>query len=105
MMLRGTSYRKVDIKTGINKALGGRCKTQNKIIMSKTIKTKFNVAEITQYGNGGGSKVTMLPVIGGSVENKAFWEATPAGKIEIITSNPDPVFEFGEYYVDFTKAE
>lgn len=74
-------------------------------IMSKTIKIKFNVAEITQYGNGGGSKITLLPAVGWSPENKAFQQAISAGQIEIITSSPDPVFEFGEYYVEFTKAE
>ncbi len=75
------------------------------INMAKTIRAKFNVAEIAKYGNGGGTKVTLFPVMGQSEENKAFWQATPSGKIEMHISNPDAVFEFGEYYIDFTKAE
>jgi len=73
--------------------------------MANTIRAKFNVAEIAKYGNSGGTKVTLMPVTTGSEENKAFWEFTPSGKIELHISNPDAVFEFGEYYVDFTKAE
>lgn len=73
--------------------------------MSKTIRAKFNVAEITKFGNGGGTRVVLTPVITGSEENKAFWEHTPSGTIEMHISNPDAKFELGEYYVDFTKAE
>lgn len=73
--------------------------------MSKTIRAKFNVAEITEYGNGGGTKVVLMPVTTGSEENKAFWQWTPSGRIEMHISNPDAKFEFGEYYIDFTKAE
>lgn len=78
---------------------------KSKIEMAKTVRAKFNVSEIAKYGNMGGIKVTLSPVIGGSEENKAFWQHTPVGKIEMHISNPDAVFEFGEYYVDFTKAE
>ena len=76
-------------------------------IMSKIIRAKFNVAEITKYGNSGGGKVTLMPVYGNSEENKKFWNATPGGKIELHIDNPESMsaFEFGEYYVDFTKAE
>lgn len=77
--------------------------TTNK--MAKTIRAKFNVAEIAKYGNAGGTKVTLFPVMGQSEENKAFWQATPSGKIEMHISNPDAEFEFGEYYIDFTKAD
>ena len=41
-------------------------------------------------------------------ENKAFWEATPSGSIELNINNPEAVkeYELGkEYYVDFTLAE
>jgi hypothetical protein len=69
-----------------------------------TIRAKFNVAEITNYGNGGGTKVVLLPAIGHSEENKALWDATPNGKIEMHISNPDAKFEMGHYYIDFTKA-
>lgn len=73
--------------------------------MPKTIRAKFNVAEITKYGNDGGTKVVLMPVMGNSEENKSFWKHTPSGKIEMHISNPDVRFEFGEYYIDFTKAE
>ncbi len=73
--------------------------------MENTIRTKFNVAEIAKYGNGGGTKVTLMPVMGNSEENKALWQHTPSGKIELHISNPEAEFEFGEYYIDFTKAE
>lgn len=71
------------------------------------VRAKFNVTEITRYGNGGGGKVTLAPVIGNSEENKSFWKYIPSGKIEILVDNPEAFeqFEFGEYYVDFTKAE
>lgn len=44
----------------------------NNDLMSKTIRAKFNVAEICHFGNGGGTKVTMLPVVGNNEENKSF---------------------------------
>lgn len=70
-----------------------------------TTRAKFNVAEITKYGNGGGRKVVMFPVTATNEENKSFWSATPSGKIEMHISNDDAVIELGEYYVDFTKAD
>lgn len=70
-----------------------------------TTRAKFNVAEITKYGNGGGTKVILLPVTGNGEENKTFWKYTPAGRIELSITNPDVEFQLGEYYVDFTKAE
>jgi hypothetical protein len=76
-----------------------------KIIMPKKMRAKFNVSEIAKYGNGGGTKVTLMPVMGSSEENKVFWQHTPNGKIELHISNPEVEFEFGEYYIDFTKAE
>jgi len=69
------------------------------------IRAKFNVAEITTYGNDGGVKVTLFPVINNSEENKSFWRYTPVGKIELHVSNTNAKFEFGDYYVDFIKAE
>jgi len=68
-------------------------------------RAKFNVAEITNYGNGGGTKVVLMPVTTGSEENKSFWNYTPSGRIEMHITNPDVKFELGEYFVDFTKAE
>ena len=70
------------------------------------VRAKFNVAEIAKYGNGNG-KVVLNAVTGGTKENESFWRYTPSGKIEIWIDNPEAfkAFEFGEYYVDFTKAE
>jgi len=73
--------------------------------MSQTVRAKFNVASITNYGNGGGTRVVLMPVISGSEENKSFWNYTPSGQIEMHINNPDAKFELGEYYVDFTKAD
>lgn len=73
--------------------------------MSKTIRAKFNVAEITKYGNGGGANIVLMPVVSGSEENKSFWKYTPSGKIELNITEPGAEFELGEYYIDFTKAE
>lgn len=53
--------------------------------------------------------VTMFPVYSNDehAENRKFWNATPAGKIELNTVNADAVAEFDledEFYVDFIKA-
>jgi len=73
--------------------------------MSHKIRTKFNVASITTYGNGGGRQITMQPVITGSEENKSFSTYTPAGEIKLTVTNDEAVFEMGEYYIDFIKAD
>ena len=52
--------------------------------------------------------IVMVPVSGGSEENKRFWEASPSGELKLGTVNPEAWREFdlgGEYYVDFSKAE
>ena len=75
--------------------------------MSK-VKAKFNVAELTKYGNGGGGKVVLMPVVGNTEENKEFWKYTPSGKIEMQIDNPEAYKQFeemGEFYVTFEKAE
>jgi hypothetical protein len=54
--------------------------------------------------------VKLTPVYGNgdpTHENTSFWNATPAGSIELGTINPGAwqQFEIGkEYYVDFTPA-
>jgi hypothetical protein len=68
-----------------------------------TIRIKCNVAKITSYGNGGGTKVTLMPVTGNSEENKQFWNNVPTGKIVLHVDAEPCGFEKGEYYVDFTK--
>lgn len=55
--------------------------------------------------------VVLTPVYPGqdaSAEDKAFWEATPNGKLEMSVTNPDAAefFELGEaYYLTFERAE
>jgi len=73
--------------------------------MKNTIRIKFNVSEITSYGNGGGVKVVLMPTITNSEENKSFLGKMPSGRIEIDLPELNGEFEFGEYYVDFIKAE
>lgn len=73
--------------------------------MSNKIRAKFNVTSITEFGNSGGKQITLQPVINGSEENKKFWAYTPSGEIKIHVENENANFDFGEYYIDFTKAE
>lgn len=64
------------------------------------MKTIFNVSEITKYGNDGGSKVTLMPVVNNEV-NQETWNGITLGKLEIINSKVD--FEFGEYLIEIIK--
>lgn len=68
-------------------------------------RAKFTVVSKTQTLDG--FRVHMLPVTSGSEENKAFYEWTPSGSIDLGTINPVAAeqLELGkEYYVDFTPA-
>lgn len=52
--------------------------------------------------------VILYPVVDGSEENKAFWQATPGGQITLTITNPAAKEQFEaskEYYVDFTPAQ
>jgi hypothetical protein len=42
-----------------------------------TIRIKCNVAKITSYGNGGGTKVTLMPT---GNRRKQFWNNVPTGR-------------------------
>lgn len=64
------------------------------------MKTVFNVSAIIKYGNDGGSKVTLIPVVNNE-ENQETWNGIPLGKLEIINSKVD--FEFGEYVIEIIK--
>lgn len=79
-----------------------------------TIRAKFYVSgKELQAGSPGkinnSGKVTLTPVYSNdpNSENKAFWDATPSGKIEMWITNA-PAYEalaIGKaYYVDFTEA-
>lgn len=68
------------------------------------LRIKCNVAEITNYGNAGGTKIILMPVMGESYDNKKLWENMPSGKIELHLTTDQPVFELNEYFVDFVKV-
>ncbi|GAB1358558.1 hypothetical protein MASR1M31_03360 [Porphyromonadaceae bacterium] len=72
-----------------------------------SVKAKFNVAELTKYGNGGGGKVVLMPVVGNTDENQEFWKYTPAGQLEMVIDNPEAFNEFeemGEFYLTIERA-
>lgn len=72
------------------------------------VRAKFYVQSITHTKGNKGAFILLQPVIGGSEENKQFYEYTPGGKIELSTVNEEAVkqFELGkEYYIDFSPAE
>lgn len=77
-----------------------------------SIRAKFIVQSVTRQkhwdkSKGDISTIKLNPVTSGSDENKAFFEATPSGSIELGTINADAAaaFDLGkEYYVDFTLA-
>jgi hypothetical protein len=78
-----------------------------------SVRAKFVCNSITRQKHWDQSKgetqtIKLTPVTSGSEENKAFYEATPSGSIEIMTVNEEVAknFELGKsYYVDFTLAE
>lgn len=74
--------------------------------MSDTVRAKFTVASKTEY-EGGTVGVVLRAVTGTSGEDKSFWEATPAGEINLSVLNKKAaeVFVPGmDFYVDFTPA-
>ncbi len=77
-----------------------------------SVQAKFYVASVTSHANGSGQNcpgamVVLHPVYGDNPENKAFWSATPSGKIDLNITNPEAAKQFvvgAEYYVNFTKV-
>lgn len=75
------------------------------------IRAKMYVQEKAQNGNQHGAyeggRVKLNPVYGDTPENKAFFQSTPSGQIEMSVSQAAfDLFELGAvYYVDFTMAE
>jgi hypothetical protein len=71
------------------------------------------VCNSVEHSIGRGGKVTEVqvvlnPVYGPTHENKAFWDATPNGRLELSLAKPEHVglFEQGEeYYVDITSVK
>jgi hypothetical protein len=78
-----------------------------------SVRAKFVCKEITRRKHWDPSKgevqsVKLEPVTSGSEENKAFYEATPSGSIQLDTLNENAgkYFELGKsYYLDFKAAE
>lgn len=75
-----------------------------------SVRAKFKCESIERSRWQDGKEVhtvKLSPVYGGSEENKKFYAASPCGKIELGTLNPEAAaaFELGKsYYVDFTPA-
>lgn len=76
------------------------------------VKLKFKVVSQTQQQawNGGGiiGSAKLMPVTGGSDENKKFYEATPGGSIEFSTINEDALKSLpigAEVYVTIEVAQ
>jgi hypothetical protein len=62
---------------------------------------------VTQFDNGGARSIKLNVVYGESAENKAFFQSTPSGEINVSIVRPEVAaqLEIGkEFYVDFTPA-
>ena len=78
-----------------------------------SVRAKFRVAEKEDsqwqgYNPGDVFRIKLYPVVGGSEENDAFYQATTGGQIVLATVNGQAAaaFEVGKsYYVDFTPAD
>lgn len=79
-----------------------------------TVRAKFRVDSVNRLswerGKTNAAVVVMSPVYSNdpNSENKAFWEATPNGKIEMTINNLAAFDQFqpgDSFYVDFTKAD
>lgn len=71
------------------------------------VRAKFWVSNIESVWEGKATRVLLNAVYSGSEENDKFFEATPAGQIEMTIKNEvaAQLFEQGkEYYVDFTPV-
>lgn len=69
-----------------------------KFIVDQRIKSEYRGSETVE--------VILRPVTDGSPENKAFWEATPVGQLQmqIETAAADAFVPGKEFYLDFTEA-
>lgn len=70
------------------------------------VRAKFRVTGKESFGDNG-TRVTLLPVVDGSEENKEFFRWTPGGSISLDTVNDAAAEQFvpgAEVYVDFTPA-
>jgi hypothetical protein len=70
------------------------------------IRAKFKCEEVNQKAYT--TEFVLVPVVGGSPENDAFFRTTPAGRISVVIKNDETAakFEIGKfYYVDFSFIE
>jgi hypothetical protein len=82
----------------------------NKKQMSKSLRAKFRVDEVTNYGYGGHQLVKMNAVYSSTknTEDNQFSEATPSGSLEMIISAKGAIdwLKRGvKYILTFTEAE
>lgn len=78
-----------------------------------TVRAKFKVTKLSQSEHWDKAKghlhtVDLQPVTSGSLENQAFYSATPCGQIQLGTINDEAAKHFklgAEVYVDFTLAD
>ena len=73
------------------------------------VRAKFRCWSLTWFDQAGSSRQVKLSAVtdDGNPENKAFWNATPSGTIDMLVSNPQALslFEPGKtYYVTFYDA-
>ncbi len=61
------------------------------------VRAKFTCTKVKEYPGGGG-EVWMTPVFSDDPthENKAFWDATPSGSIQLNINNPKAMAHFTE---------
>lgn len=77
--------------------------------MAQSVRAKFVCSQVTRFAHPGNVQVVLNPVMDSRTpENKAFWDATPNGRLEMTITNVAAAdqFEPGKsYYLDFTPAE
>jgi hypothetical protein len=72
-----------------------------------SVRAKFKVSNVEGVGDES-RNVYLQPVYSDTEENKAFWNATPGGSIQLSITNPAAYQQFKvgqDYYVDFTPAD
>ena len=70
-----------------------------------SVRAKMKVEMKSQTAGGFGVKLTA--VYGDNPENKAFFQSTPSGSVEMYVIKPEVAEAFvlgAEYYVDFTPV-
>ncbi len=79
--------------------------------MAEKTRALFTVSEVLERKDKDGGTMGVIVRMNPSYEtgvNKAFWQATPSGNLEMQINNP-AVFDFfrsgQKYWLDFTPAE